>query len=430
MLYRLLIIPVVVLLAACVSAPSFSTAIARTSPPTIQATNTSQAPSPTATPRSVKPTATSTETPIPAIAPPSGIVYRTDDGLWRVDSNGKSELLLGITNDSSIALSPDGTRILYGTDADPSDNYSVADHQSNKYSVIDLTTKSEIQLTPISKYAVCDTAWWAARPSTVLAMVQPVSEVGGIICKGIPALFSLNSKTFNALAAEPSEYYPFAASPDGGMLAFDQGGVPWLYHEGIGARMFDAAQYGFPKLTEAFFSNPAWSPNGHQLAWVVAGKMGNKWQHGVGVFNFQDHTSQFLFPYEIEGFDGGRSYIVWSTDNKRFAVWNFGEDLMWVLSADGTDTYFEEPAGNPIWSPNGQWLAYAGRSGTTKVYSPQDQRTKEIGNGIPLEWSPNSHRLISNSNDQDFQLVDLDTWNLKRLDLPQDATVLDWISTP
>ncbi len=430
MQYRLVIIPVIVLLAACTSAPSLPTTIEPTSRPTIRVTNTSQEMSATAIPRNVRPTATATKTPLPAIAPLPGMVYRTDEGLWRVDDNGKSTQLLEVAKETSIALSPDGTRILYGTDADPSDHYSVAEQQSNKYSVIDLSTKSEVKLVPDSKYAACDTAWWAARPSTVLTMVQPITDVGGIICVGIPALFSLRDGTFQTIGTESTGDFTLAAAPDGKTLAFDQSGVPWLYRMGFGAKTLDTAQYGFPKLTDAFFSNPAWSPDGHQLAWVVAGMRGDKLQQGIVIFNLQNQTSRFLFPYEIEGFDGGRSYIVWSADNKHFAVSNFGKELMWVLSVDGTNTCFEEPAGKPLWSPNGQWLAYSGRGGTLKVYSPKDQTVKEIGNGAPLKWSPNSQRLILNSNDQGLQLVDLDTWNLKRVDLPQDTSILDWGGKP
>jgi Tol biopolymer transport system component len=366
---------------------------------------------------------------MPAITPPPGVVYRTDDSLWQVDNSGKSVLMLSVSKDASIALSPDGTHILYGIDANQSDNYTVDAHQSNKYSVIDLSTKSETQLAPSQEYAVCDTAWWEAQPATALAMVQPISEVGGMMCQGIPALFSLNGKNFNTIGTEPTERYPFAASPDGKAVAFDQDGAPWLYQWDKGPKPFDLTVYAFPKLTDGFFSNPSWSPSGNQLAWVIAGKMDGEWQYGIGVFNLRTHSSQFLFPYEIEGFDGGRSYIVWSLDEEHVAVWNFGKDLLWVLSVDGTEKNFVEPAGNPVWSPNGKWLAYAGQNEIVEVYSPKGQITKEIGNGTPIKWSPDSQQLMFATNDRGMQMVDVSTWKAQRIDLPKNATVLEWLRT-
>jgi WD40 repeat protein len=157
--------------------------------------------------------------------------------------------------------------------------------------------------------------------------------------------------------------------------------------------------------------------------------MNGEWQHGIGIFNLQAHSSQFLLPYEIEGFDGGRSYIVWSSDEEHLAVWNFGKDLLWVLSVDGTEKHFAEPAGHPVWSPNGKWLAYTGQTGTVKVYSPKDHLTKELGNGTPIRWSPDSQRLIFGTNGRSMQMVEVSGWSTQRLDLPKDATVLEWLRT-
>lgn len=356
-------------------------------------------------------------------------MYRTADGLWQVNTHGDSRLLFNPSKDSSIVLSPDGNRILYGVDADPSDPYSVSDRQSNRYSVIDLSTKAETELKPDSKYAVCDAAWWEAQTSTILAIVQPVEEVGGIICKGIPAIFSLNNESFSLIATEPAELYPFAASPDGKAIAFDQGGVPWLYQEKRAATPFDLAGYGFPELTGGFFSNPAWSPSGLQLAWVIAGKLGSEERQGIGVFNLQDHSSQFLFPYEVEGFDGGRSYVVWSSDEKHFAVWNFGKDLMWVLAVNETGPRLTESASNPVWSPNGKLLAYTGQNGILKTFSPEDQSTRPIGNGTPIKWNPNSQQLIFVTSDHGVQLFDVNQWNVQPVDLPKGATALEWLQT-
>ena len=404
------------------------TTVVPTSAPTIQFAFASSTPSPTAALARIGPTAT-TGIPSSAIKPPSGVVYRTADGLWQVNDNGDSVLLVNLSKGSSAALSPDGNRLLYGVDADPSDQYSVSAQQSNRYSVIDLLTKTETELKPDSKYAVCDATWWKMQPSTILAMVQPIAEVGGMVCQGIPALFSLNGKPFSTIGSEPTEYYSFAASPDGKAIAFDQGGVPWLYHEKKGATPLDLAGYGFPKLTEAFFSNPAWSPGGHQLAWVIAGKLGNEERQGIGVFNLQDRSSRFLFPYEVEGFDGGRSYIVWSSDEKHFAVWNFGKDLMWVLAVNEIGPRLTESASNPVWSPNGKLLVYTGQNRNLKIFSPKDQSTKPIGNGTPIKWNPNSQQLIFVTNDHSVQLLDVNQRNVQHLDLPRGATVLEWLQT-
>jgi tricorn protease-like protein len=50
---------------------------------------------------------------------------------------------------------------------------------------------------------------------------------------------TLKEQTAQLLGTEPTEYYAFAASPDGQAVAFDQAGKPWLYRWGAGAERFD-----------------------------------------------------------------------------------------------------------------------------------------------------------------------------------------------
>ncbi len=410
------------LLTACTSVQPLPSTVLPTNNATIQPMASPQVLSPIAAPIT-EPTATTMAIVIPTTAPPSGITYRTDTGLWHVNSDGNSTLLLNISKYTRAVLSSEGTRILYGNN----------DERSSEDVMVDLSTRRETKLKPSREYVICYTEWWEARPSVILAMVQPISEVGGRVCKGMPAVFSADGTKLNVLGSTPTEYYPFAASPDGRMITFDQGGNPWLYEWEIGVRPFDIAHYRFPQLAEMYFSNPAWSSSGNQLAWVVAGMLDGEWQHGIGIFDLKNRTSRFLYPYEVEGFDGGRSYIEWNSGEEYIAVSNFGKELLWILSVSGTEKYFFEHATNPVWSPDGRWLAYVSQSQKVIVVSPKDKETQELGKGTNIKWSPNGLWLILGNSHWERQsgnwITEVGVWTPQRLDLPQDAFVLDWLGT-
>jgi hypothetical protein len=126
--------------------------------------------------------------------------------------------------------------------------------------VIDLATSKRIKLDAGKDYVICHAEWWAARPDVILAMLQPASKVGGIICTGMPAAWTVAGDPPRLLGTAPTAFYRFASSPDGKAIAFEQEGNPWIHQWGTGTRSFDMGSYGFPGLTRTLVSDPAWSP--------------------------------------------------------------------------------------------------------------------------------------------------------------------------
>jgi Tol biopolymer transport system component len=359
----------------------------------------------------------------PAVAPPPGIIYRTGKGLWRTNHNGDSIFLVKVPGNTQVDISPDGNHASYLYEA----------------SVLDLSTGQQTNLDSSDDYAMCCPRWWPARPDVVLVQAQPGPEMMGMGFRSIPAAVNLDGTHLRLLGNEPTSIGPFAPSPDGLAVAYDQAGVPWIYEWDVGARPFDVAGYGFPELDDALISHPAWSHSGERLAWIVGSDINGEWLGGVGLFDLKEQTSQFLYPYDVEGFDGGRSLLYWSPDEKHLVIDNFGKELWWMLAVDGTEEFFSEEWSTckPTWSPDGRWLACwleDSEPGQWKIWVMSTDGVKEhqIGAGTSLVWSPSGEQMIVGENiphkSYDYWLVDLSTWQRQRLDLPQDAVVLEWLS--
>lgn len=114
-------------------------------------------------------------------------------------------MLLDVPKNAPVKLSPDTTRGLYEIE--------------DRHFLIEFSSRAQVEMVPDKDYVICWTEWWTARPDIVLAMVQPVSEIGGMYCKGIPAAWTLAGEGFRLLGNEPTEAYPFAPSPNGDAVA-------------------------------------------------------------------------------------------------------------------------------------------------------------------------------------------------------------------
>jgi hypothetical protein len=366
----------------------------------------------------VAPPATSTATPaiLPLVSPSPGLFFRTKKGLWRTDNHGNPVFLLGVAQDALISISPDGTRIL--------------DHR--ELEVVDLSTGEQLNLDKSEEYAMCCPRWWAAKPEKVLVEVQPGSEMQGPGFKSIPAAVSTDGSDLLVMGTEPTAIGPFAASPDGMSIAYDRSGNPWIYEWGFGAEPFDTTGYGFTMSDGVLVSHPAWSPSSKQLAWVVSSPIEAEQQQGIGrigIFNLQKRTLKWLYPYEVEGFDGGRSEVYWSPDEKYLALHNFGKDLLWILAIDGASERFIQSASTAVWNPKGKWLAYVA-DGEVWVTSADGTETFELGAGVNHVWSPDGEWLTFGNDMWRSRygnwIVRVDSWEKQRLDLPKDAYILDW----
>lgn len=161
-----------------------------------------------------------------------------------------------------------------------------------------------------------------------------------------------------------------ALSPDGQTLAFgccDAPGI--LFDLSEGPKIFDPSAYGI-NVEKLFI--PAWSPDGRKLAWMVR----SSGQLGVAIFDLETKTHQFLHPYTPLGGSEFAFDLAWSPDNEWLAFTTTAETAelgrapgLWVIRTDGKEEFFLGVGFGPVWSPNGERLAFnrLGESGLDRM---------------------------------------------------------------
>ena len=213
-----------------------------------------------------------------------------------------------------------------------------------------------------------------------------------------------------SLVAEPALYQMPRLSPDGSRLAFSvtDGAASdiWVY---------DARQGGRARITAGagVKSFPVWSPDGRYLVYNSAGGMFSVRSDGAG--------SPAPFNTGIQQIPAS-----FSPDGARLAFYErnaTGGSVIYTLSVRITPSGLEAgkpelflqtaaSAPNPVFSPDGHWLAYASAdSGTYEVYvrSFPDRGTQRqisnSGGGMP-SWSRNGRELFYRTEDQRIMAVD------------------------
>ena len=350
-------------------------------------------PTPKATP-SPAPWPTSAATALPTlvptsegIAPPPGLVYRNESGIWRVEADGQSSRLF--QRYYGVALSADGTYALY-FDGNPS---------FDQVWLINLLTNQRRNLVEGLDRIFCCPSQWPSRSEWITLGSYPRDNAGGPNAGYLTAV-QLDGRNQHVLEPNTISYGASAISPDGQTVAYDRTGTAWLYQRDSEPQPFDPKSYGLSNV--AGIASPAWSPNGKQLAWQITGNFDGKQRVGVGVFDLEKHTARILFPYEPSGPGEG-----------------------WL------------PA--PTWSADSQWLAYFAQSdaplGGLWVVRPDGKQKHALEDIRVIEWawSPRGHQLIVSQIDGQETvawLINVDSWHRQRVSLPVDARIFDWVSLP
>jgi len=272
MLGRFLVIPLAVLLlsVACNSKPVIPTTsplsplasplLTATSQPTAMPTlKVVQSPTP-------QPALTATVATAPAptpvgIAPPSGLIYKTQDGLWRVNSDGKSVRLLTLSTDHmSFVLSPEGDRALHW------------DWNEGDIWLGDLHTGEMQNLTNSPTRFECCPLWWPERPEMILFASQSSNDRPWgptlLVAK------NLSSGELQIIDQSGSFLGPAAFSADGTSLAYSKNGQPVVCRADKGCASFNLADFGVPTTTARGAGGPAWSSDGKSIAMINV----NTWQ--------------------------------------------------------------------------------------------------------------------------------------------------------
>jgi Tol biopolymer transport system component len=304
---------------------------------------------------------TSTATPLPivpppsvGIAPPPGLIYKTNDGLWRVEADGKPTKL--IDQVYGVAISPDGNRLLAIE--------SVSAPQT--LWLIDLKTGQRRNLTENFGRVVCCPVWWSGRPDWVLFQSWvPGDEAPDA---GYLTATRLDSQKQRVLDSTNRSNGLPAPAPNGRTIAYDRYGEAWLYDWSGNSQQFDPQAYGLQNIQR--IASPAWSPDGKNLAWYIGGDFEQGWQVGLAVFNLEAKTGQLLHLYTTVGRGGWFDAPTWSPDGRWLAFTaedqNQAQAGLWITRADGQEEHLIAVEGGrnyspPVRSPEGRWLA-AGRT--------------------------------------------------------------------
>jgi TolB protein len=183
---------------------------------------------------------------------------------------------------------------------------------------------------------------------------------------------------------------------------------------------------------------PAWSPDGTQIAFVSL-HIGSS--HFDQLYTMDPQGGDPTLLTDIDG--GNVQEPAWSPDGERIAFYvSFGgaiDDELFIVGADGSDlmqlTDNARSDSDPAWSPDGTRLAF-GRDGTIVTMDPDGTDVRRVTPkgivGFDPSWSPNGRRLAfishaASSSQYDLFTIRADGTGLMQVDgTKRDETNPSW----
>lgn len=328
----------------------------------------------------------STPTPEANAHPMAGLVYSTDDGLWIVDDQGESRLII---DQPQARLSPDGRQAVFQQEYDPD------------IWLADLVTGERRNLTESSGRFHTEPQWWPRKQDVIISGSS--EELGPGF--GYPTIVRTDGSDYRILDQEAGG--PLALSSDGQKLAygsFNRAGK--IYYWDGETEVFDPADYGL--AVEKIFQ-PAWSSDGRQLAWKVSGNPDTSgWSLGIAVFDLETNTAKLFHTYTPVGGGTVPHYLAWSPSGDWLAFVTFNERAedgrlpnLWIAQPDGQGETRIDTAVDPVWSPTGRQLAYSLVDDTQSanvvwIYDIQSGEQRQVlpAGSRAVDWLPPAATLF------------------------------------
>jgi putative hemolysin len=278
-------------------------------------------------------------------------VYDSDDGLYRlyrVETDGRPQQVAA--QRYNMLPAPDAAHAVYMDD-------------DRRLWLVDLIDGSERQLAEGTHLS-----WlylWGDAHTLLLGVFLSAAESEGL-STGHVATLDIDSGELHVIEEAYLSLGRPALAPDGQSIAYDVSAFSAdvinsrIYHPDIGSQPLDPALFdGLEGERPCNLYNPAWSPDGRQLAWLCGTEAGSR----LVVFDLVRRTAMTVFTWQPAQFGALPPSPVWSIDGKWLAIeiWANNEDEsgLWVLPADGTMARLHVPTGRePIWL-NPSQLFYA-----------------------------------------------------------------------
>ncbi len=316
-----------------------------------------------------------TLSPIPVLKLPdlAGLIYRYQDALWQFDSSGS---VIQYASCAGWDISPDGNLALYESEGD--------------IWKVDLRTCQAENLTNTIDIYESFPQWWSTHPKIVLYMINPSYSFG------TPAYMNVSGED-NTIILDGDLYSLPAPSPNGVYIAIETG---LLYEWGEGIKPLDLDIYVSPDIEIDTIANPAWSPDGSQLAWLATLRTSDEtdWELGYLIMDFSRGESKLLNRFPPPRGDGWFPIIAWSPDGN------------WIAVHICSGIFKQES--------NGVWI----------VAIEEDQQIQMTGGdcsgGPAVWWNLNSQRIVFDN--EGYWYANVGEWQPIWIGLPDEAWVIDW----